>query len=579
MRGETTYRTCAADSICKMRCRDESVAILGRDRVNFPGLVESDNRYRRNSTICPLLFSDRKPMTLSPEIERPRQTANPQTSRQSRVSLRVGDIIAHPCYGVGAVYKTNWRTTSVAFVAADDAEFDTREVSKIALVLDTAPHLKDSSPPNDLRHQQGQILFQGWFAQDRVMTVHEPLRAITSYEYNVELKRDPYGKKVRDKETGHFFIDKKSGRVRKEFFRIIAETDARQKAIYALKNREERDRLAFAQAVQYGKPFDYFGGMSNSYFHGSLGIWKPYSMRMAANNRVELWYPKPTGKTDKSKKVKWKTILEPVYQKRDRNDFTYKLCDPSEIANPFQEYQFIHLKQEDSLGKGCVNPESQRSKFNGRQVETNFIRQIAKQQAVVQALYAGILHKTERADEAGLSRADVILRRKKQAESFFDVITGASAFDYPYKYAHFTSPNVLESNQKTVEGYVRCFHGWLVIGQDAPELRGTHYCTICAPVWLCSKHCKNRIGLKNKTAARFSRGWYQIINNPRNVACLPEGTAREDLFGPPNPTACDLGRLPSIAEILYWNSRLIVEKLPELFASNLYPQWGLYGWR
>jgi hypothetical protein len=520
---------------------------------------------------------------LIPEVEEARQTANPQTPTETcRVRLRVGDIIAHPQYGVGAVYATNWRTTSVAFCSADDSTFDTRELSKIVIILD----LHYSSPPDPGYQRQigaAAPIRDFWVrSQDKTVRPDEPLRAITSYEYNVELKRDPYGKKVRDKETGHFFIDKKSGRIRKEFFRIIAEADARrQKAMCALKNREERDRLAFAQAVQHGKPFDYFGGMSNSYFHGSLGIWKPHSMRIAANNRVELWYPKPTRKEmgKSEKKQKWWPIREPVYQKRDPNSFEYTFCPPSQTANPFQEYRFIHLKQEDSLGKGCVNPESQRSKFNGRQVETNFIRQIAKQQAVVQALYAGILHKTERADEAGLSRSEIISRRKKQADPFFDAIAGASAFVYPYKYAHFNERGNLESNQKTVENYVRCPHGWLVIGQDAPELDWTYYCTICVPVQLCSRHCKNRIGLKNKTDARFSRGWYQIINNPSNVACLPEGTAREDCFGPPNPTACDLGRLPSIADILYWNSRLIAEKLPELFESNLYPQRGLHGWR
>jgi hypothetical protein len=514
--------------------------------------------------------------TLIPEVEEARQTANPQTSTETyRVRFRVGDIIWHPQFGAGAVYNTDWRSTSVAFAAADDAEFDTREVSKIALVLDTAPHLKDSSPPNDLRHQQGQILFQGWFAQDRVMTVHEPLRAITSYEYNVELKRDPYGKKVRDKETGHFFIDKKSGRIQKEFFRIIAESTAREDEINMIQNREERDRRQFANDAQYQPP-DFFEGMSQSYFHGGLGIWKPYSMRIAANNRVELWYPKPTGKTDKSKKVKWKTILEPVYRKRDPNNFEYRVYDPSEIANPFQAYQFIHLKQEDSLGKGCINPYSQRSEYNGKQLEINFIKRIVRQENIIETLCAGILLKTEQPGETGLSRSEIISRRKKQAEPFFDVITGASAFVYPYKYAHLNSQAVLESNLKTDEGHVRCPHGWLVIGQDAPESDWTDYCTICAPVRICYGHGKNRIGLKNKTTARFSRGWYRVINNPRNSQCLSEGNLTVPL-GP--PSACDLGRLPLVAEIQHWNSRLIKERLPELFESNLYPQWGLHGWR
>jgi hypothetical protein len=92
-------------------------------------------------------------MTTLPAIEdEARQTAAPQI-QTSRVRLRVGDIISHPRYGVGAVYATNWRTTSVAFVAADDAEFDTRELSRIVLLLDSGPYLKDSSPPRDLRHQ------------------------------------------------------------------------------------------------------------------------------------------------------------------------------------------------------------------------------------------------------------------------------------------------------------------------------------------------------------------------------------------------------------------------------------------
>jgi hypothetical protein len=144
--GETISPIFAADSICEKRCCDESVAILGRNGVDCSRLVEPSNRYRRNPTVCDLLFSDRSPMTtLSPEIESHRQTGNPQIPPQTfRVRLRVGDIISHPRHGVGAVYATNWRTTSVAFCSADDAEFDARDLSKIAIVLEQC----SSSRPN-----------------------------------------------------------------------------------------------------------------------------------------------------------------------------------------------------------------------------------------------------------------------------------------------------------------------------------------------------------------------------------------------------------------------------------------------
>jgi hypothetical protein len=696
------------------------------------------------------------------------------------VRLRVGDIIFHPRHGVGAVYATNWRTTSVAFVAADDAEFDTRELSKTVLLLDkkleyprrfdneewrqplaetnlsywhktlawglvigkyprdlhpqflsdlklkakelqmlscwnypkghpvwnsaaareSSEHFYNSNnrtgkatqgvlasrleatasggyvtrlipdevkylPSNKalrlfyvarisllelnqprLTRNQTAICHHGIvspdsthpscspclgisestvttkevseveelvetferlfgtvrFTDDRTMTPDEPMREVVCpqdgnhlehgkrsfCEYHVQLKRNRNGKKVRD-EAGNFLVDKKTGLVKKEFSRIIAAADDRQKQLAATRIREERDRAAFAYTVQYGDAdstlvLDYFGGKhSRAYWHGNPGIWKPYPMRVAANDRVELRCSKPTGNRGAPKGKKWWPILEPVYQKRDLNDFTYEFCPPSQTENPFQEYQFIHLDASSSLGRGSVNAESQRSQYNGRQVETNFLRKIVLKEFEIESLYAGILHKTERADEAGLTRADIISRRKKEADSFFRIITGASAFIYPYKFA---SPCldeqgnlVREPNRQTSAGYLRCPHGWLVIGQMEQHVRWTSYCSICNPVGICEYHSK-AFKQKIKGSPRF-----QVVFNPRNEPC--SNYSETEI----NCRRCGLSRIAAVSDIQLWNARLIAEQrrikteigehveLSELFESNLYPQWGLHGWR
>jgi hypothetical protein len=55
--GETISPIFAADSICESsRCRDESVAILGRNGVDCSRLGESGNSNRRSAPVSDLFF-------------------------------------------------------------------------------------------------------------------------------------------------------------------------------------------------------------------------------------------------------------------------------------------------------------------------------------------------------------------------------------------------------------------------------------------------------------------------------------------------------------------------------------------